>query len=100
MYKILEKKPIQEEDDDSEIEYFLCSVRNEETQEETQEVILHKDEVELYEMLAHFQKSLSLYPQTMQEIWLKIQNYGDLRRNELAINSIKNTLKLNLKNNS
>lgn len=96
MYKILEKKPIQE-DDDSEIEYFLCLIRNEETQEETQDIILHIYEVELYEMLSHIQKSLGLYQETMKEIGNKIENYGELKRNELVINSIKNTLNLNLK---
>lgn len=100
MYKIVEKKPIQEDENDSEIEFYLCSIIDEVTQEEKQEVILLKSEVELYEMLAHLQKSLSLYPQTMQEIWSKIQGYGDVRRNEIAINSIKNSLKLKLKNNS
>jgi hypothetical protein len=97
MYKIVEKSPIQEDENDSEIEFYLCSIIDEVTQEEKQEVILHKSEVELYEMLAHLQKSLSLYPQTMQEIWSKIKSYGDLRRNELVINSIKEALKLNKK---
>lgn len=95
MYKIVEKNPIKEDENDSEIEFYLCSLVNEVTQEEKQNVILHKHEVEIYEMLAHLQKSLSLYPQTMQEIWNKIESYGDFRRNELVINSIKNTLKLN-----
>jgi hypothetical protein len=95
MYKILKKKPIEENENQSEIEFYLCLVTTTHNEEESFEVILHKDELSLFEMLDHIQKSLGLYQQTMNEIWLKIKNYGDYRKDEKIMNAIKETLKSN-----
>lgn len=96
MYSILEKKPIEESENQSEIEFYNCIVLNKNTEDnEHSEMILHKDEVALFEMLDHIQKSLGLYPQTMKEIWTKIDNYGEYRRNEKIMNAIKDSLSKN-----
>jgi hypothetical protein len=43
---------------------------------ETHEEMLHQSEVELIELMTLLQKSLQLYPNTMKEIWEKIDNYA------------------------
>ena len=91
MLKILEKKPIGNQQD--EIEFYSCLVKNDLAgTDEPQQVILHKDEVGVYELLAHLQKSLNLYPGTIKEIWGVIEKYGDFRRNEKILSAIKESL--------
>jgi hypothetical protein len=91
MLKILEKKPIGNEQE--EIEFYSCFVKNDSVgTDEPQQVILHKDEVGIYELLGHLQKSLNLYPGTIKEIWGVIEKYGDFRRNEKILSAIKEAL--------
>lgn len=90
MLKILEKKPIGNVQE--EIEFYSCLVKDVVTEEESHQVILHTNEVEIYELLTHLQKSLNLYPPTIKEIWGKIEKYGDYRRNEKILSAIKESL--------
>lgn len=90
MLKILSKTPFGEHE--KEIEFYKCQVVNETDNEESFEIILHKQQVDLYEMLTHLQKSLNLYPQTMKEIWGKIELYGNYRRNEKVWSAIRDGL--------
>jgi hypothetical protein len=43
------------------------------------EIDLSKQAVELIETINHLEKSLKLYPNTVNELWKKIEAYGDER---------------------
>ena len=90
MLKNLNKTPLT--DEEGVIEFYSCLVENESNNDEQFEVILHINQVEIFELLEHLAKSLNLYPATMKEIWGKIEKYGDYKRNEKVLNAIRQGL--------
>lgn len=63
-------------------EHFNCRVCAVDKPDEIFETSLHESEVELIEKLTAMQKQLRLLPQTMNELWDKIENYGDRKYEE------------------
>lgn len=81
MLKIVEKKgvvdvwPWQNE-------HIKCDVCAIETPDVIFESTLHKSEVDLIEKLTAMQKALRLQPATMNELWEKIEEYGQRKYEE------------------
>ena len=90
MLKILNKTPLT--DEEGVIEFYSCLVEDQINNDGQFEVVLHINQVEIYELLEHLAKSLNLYPGTMKEIWGKIEKYGDYKRNEKVLNAIRQGL--------
>lgn len=76
MLRIIEKKQQVKIEGTNDV-YFNCVVCEIDKPDEQKEEVLHESEIALLEMLEKFQKSLKIHTPMMNEIWSKIEGYGD-----------------------
>ena len=59
--------------------HWKCSVCDITKPDEVFSVTLHESEVTLIQKLNAFQKSMNLYPETMNELWGNIEEFGQMK---------------------
>jgi hypothetical protein len=79
MLRIIEKIETVKRWPSTEPEHIKCKVCDIEDSEKEFNVTLHKNEVAVIEKLNALQKSLKLYPNTMNELWATIESFGQTK---------------------